>query len=271
MKRFVQHDGSSLHYEVVGTGNKPLLLFHGFGQDRSIFKNLVLPLSTHYTIYSFDLFFHGHSVWLQGDRPLEKSTWREFIIKFTTAEKLNEFSIAGFSLGARFALATFELFPAMTAKIFLLAPDGIHENVWYRVATQSYIARRFFKGMVYDYTRFVKVLEMLRKSGLVNEKLAQFAGHQMNSEFRRKRVYYSWVVFRKLKFNKKKLADLFNTQHTPVIIILGKYDHVIRPEDLEGFLNSLQTVRKEIVPTGHHGLIENSGRFFMDAGTGSEK
>ena len=263
MKKSVQHEGSILHYEVFGAGTKTLLLFHGFGQDRSIFKNLVVPLSLHYTIYSFDLFFHGHSIWVQGEQPLKKSTWHEFMLQFTAAEKLNEFSLAGFSLGARFALTTFELFPSMTSSVFLLAPDGIHPNLWYKIATQSFITRRFFKGMVSDYGRFVKLLQWLQKSGLVNERLANFAGHQMSSEFKRKRVYYSWVVFRNLKFNAKGLAALFNTHRTPLTIILGKYDHVIRPDDLNDFVERLDNVRKEIVVTGHHGLIESSARFLV--------
>jgi len=259
----VQHEGSSLHYEVFGTGKKALLLFHGFGQDRSIFKNLVVPLSSHYTIFSFDLFFHGHSVWVQGEQPLKKSIWHEFILQFTAAEKLNEFSVAGFSLGARFALATFELFPSMTSRIFLLAPDGIHINFWYKLATQSFIMRRFFKGMVSDYSRFVKLLSRLQKSGLVSEKLALFAGHQMSSEFRRKRVYYSWVVFRTLKFDKKNLAALLNKHQTPLTIILGKYDHVIRPEQLDNFVNRLHNVRKELIATGHQGVIERAGEIII--------
>ncbi len=260
----MDYEGSTLHYEVIGSGKKTLLLFHGFGQDRSIFKNLVVPLSSHYTIFSFDLFFHGHSVWVHGEQPLKKSTWREFIVQFMAVEMVSEFTVAGFSLGARFALATFELFSSSTRGVFLLAPDGIHVNFWYKLATRSFIMRKFFRGMVGDYGRFVKLLGRLQKSGMVSDKLAQFAGHQMSSEFRRKRVYYSWVVFRKLEFDTKDLATLFNRHQTPLTIILGKYDHVIRPEHLTNFLDRLHKVRKEVVQTGHHGLIESSAEFLIN-------
>jgi pimeloyl-ACP methyl ester carboxylesterase len=133
--RFLNFHNSTLHFTILGNGPEHLLMFHGFGQDNNSFDSLSKLLSPLYTVYVFDLYFHGQSVWGDDEKALEKKRWKEIIQHFLLENKIENFCVAGYSLGGKFALATLEAFPEKTRAIILLAPDGIKTSFWYSIAT----------------------------------------------------------------------------------------------------------------------------------------
>jgi pimeloyl-ACP methyl ester carboxylesterase len=259
---FFHFEKSSLHFTTLGSGRHTLFMFHGFGQDNNIFYSLSNVLSEHYTIYVFDLYFHGKSIWGYDELPLEKEHWKQTIQEFLKEKNIEYFSVAGFSLGGKFALATVEALPEKTREIILLAPDGIKTSFWYSLATYPPLFRKIFKSMIYRPERFMSITETLHAWGLVDKGLLKFAGFQMNSEEKRKRVYYSWVVFRHLKFDLDKIASLINQYKIPVTVVVGQYDKVIKPKNMRRFLKKLHNYRFETPEAGHTGLIGVSGAYF---------
>ena len=182
--RFLHFRKSTLHYTALGDGPETLFMFHGFGQDRNSFFLLSKILSKQYTAYVFDLFFHGQSTWGYGEDTLEKEYWGELLEAFLAEHRIENFSIAGFSLGGKFALATLEAFPEKTQAIILLAPDGIKTNFWYTLATSPLVFRKVFKSMIKRPGRFQSIVQVLHQWGLVNKLVLKFASFQMNSEER---------------------------------------------------------------------------------------
>ena len=261
---FIHHNKNLLHYVKAGTGPQPLLVFHGFGQDHTLYVPLLKSLSRKYTLYIVDLFFHGKSEWNEGETPLKKSTWNNILTVLFQEQQITSFSILAYSLGGKFALATLEGFPKQVRQIFLLAPDGIKTSFWYSLATYPPILRRFFKSMIFRHERFLMIANKLNELNLVDKGLIRFADYQMNSEAKRKRVYYSWVVFRHLTFDLKKVADLINQNKIQLTIIAGKYDKVIRAENMHRLLKHVHHHRLEIIDSGHTGLITDSLRFLME-------
>jgi pimeloyl-ACP methyl ester carboxylesterase len=262
---FIQYQESKLHYVKAGNGKTSLLFFHGFGQDHSLYIPLVDSLKGHYTVYLFDLYFHGMSIWGYHENPLEKIHWKETMERFLAETGITDFSVAGFSLGGKFALAIFEAFPKQCKKIFLVAPDGINTSFWYSLATYPFAIRKFFKSLIIHPQRFAYLANTLNRFNLVDKGLIRFADYQMNSEHKRSRVYYSWVVFRHLKFDLKELARLMNEYDIEPVIIVGKYDKVIKPENVKKFTSLLNKCRFEIVEAGHSGLLTHEvfKTFFM--------
>lgn len=259
---FVHYNNSNLHYAKTGNGDQHLLVFHGFGQDISVFDFFTRSLSRNYTFYVFDLYFHGKSKWGKGEQPLEKHRWRETIRLFLSENNINRFHLAAFSLGGKFALATLEAFPDRVVSVYLIAPDGIKTSFWYSLATYPVVFRRFFRSMILHPDRFLTLARFLHKTGLVDQGLIRFAEYQMNSIEKRSRVYYSWVVFRHLKFNVSALADLINSKKVRVVIIVGKYDKVITPRNMQRLTKRLNNYKLEILESGHNGLINQSMPFF---------
>ena len=255
---YIDHDNNRLHYVHAGGGNEVMLFFHGFGQDHSVYLPLIRSLTPQYNLYIFDLYFHGKSEWSAGEKPLTKSSWKQTIEIFLQSKNILNFSVVGFSMGGKFALATLEAFPDRISSCFLIAPDGIKTSFWYSMATYPVVFRKFFKGMINDYNRFKRLAEWLHRSNLVDGGLIRFADYQMGTEEKRKRVYYSWVVFRLLHFDMKGIAQLINANNIRLTIITGKYDKVIKPENMQALLKYVPKANFHILEAGHSGLILES-------------
>jgi pimeloyl-ACP methyl ester carboxylesterase len=257
---YIHYNNSKLFYAKSGTGKKTLLLFHGFGQDHRAFQSWAEILKEQYTLYSFDLFFHGQSTWASRE-ALEKGDWKEIITLFLQQENITEFEIAGFSMGGKFAMATLEAFPEIIKKLTLLAPDGIKTSFWYSLATYPIAIRALFKSMILHPSRLYRITKALRSLGLVDKGLLRFAELQMDTEEKRKRVYFSWVYFRHLRFDSERIASLLNDRQIPLTLIVGKYDKVIQPTDMAQFVKKINTKQFKIIEAGHNDLIGRSAHF----------
>jgi len=257
---FVHFPHSSLHYVKRGTGPKALLLFHGFGQDHHAFDQLPETLLFSHTLYVFDLFFHGASQWQEEEKPLEKEVWKEIMIQFLAENEIKKFSVLGFSMGGKFALACVELFPKQVESVFLLAPDGIKTSMWYSLATYPFGFRHLFKSMIAHHSRFLAVASLALRLRLIDKGILRFVESQMNTEEKRKRVYYSWMAFRHFQFNLDHIAGILNSIPIPLTLIIGKYDKIITAKNMLPFVNKLKKeVRFEVIEAGHNDLITKSG------------
>ncbi|MFM8738687.1 MAG: alpha/beta fold hydrolase, partial [Cytophagales bacterium] len=254
---FIDYYGNRLHYAKTGSGRTILLMFHGFGQHHGIFDSWAQALCNDYTLYSFDLFFHGQSHW-QSRKALEKTGWQEIMTLFFKLESITDFELVGFSMGGKFALATLELFPTKVKKITLLAPDGIKTSFWYSLATYPIATRSLFKSMILHPKRLLWLTKFLRALHLVDDGLLRFAENQMNTEEKRRRVYYSWVYFRHLKFNLNTIATIINRYRIPITLLVGRYDKVIQPKKMRSFLKLIETKEFKILEAGHNDLIVKS-------------
>jgi pimeloyl-ACP methyl ester carboxylesterase len=258
MQYTLAYKNSTLSYRKSGHGNKALLLFHGFGQHHQAFAALTDTLAPHFTLYAFDLFFHGSSKWNEGEQPLEKEMWQEIMRKFLDEHHIEKFNVLGFSMGGKFALISLELFPRQVEQIILLAPDGIKTSFWYSLATYPLLLRKFFKSMILKPGRLHTVTAILNILRLVDSGLLRFAESQMATQEKRERVYYSWVVFRHLQVDIVKIAELINSHSIQLLMIVGKYDKIITARNMNHLLRHVPNHQLEIVDTGHNGVIDRS-------------
>jgi len=253
---YFKYQNTLLAYQEIGTGKKIMLFFHGYGQSKKVFEVKATELGQEYTCYLFDLFFHGESEWSYGEEVLTKQFWSKSIELFLVEQKIDRFSVAGFSLGARFVFATLESVPDKIDDFFLIAPDGIKNSLWYNLATYPIALRKLFKSMIFHEGRFYSIAHFINRLGLVDNGLLRFAESQMKTEEMRKRVYYSWVVFRKLKFNIPAIAALIRKHAIRTTLIIGRFDKVITETNMKKLLKHLPECTVIKLETGHNGLIE---------------
>lgn len=256
--QLLQLEHAKLYFTKIGTGDRTLIAFHGFGQSGHVFNELSVSLSDSYTVYLIDIFFHGNSEWGLGEQPLEKEFWNLLMKKFLDAQSITTFSLLGFSMGGKFALATLEEFPDRVKEIFLLAPDGVKTSAWYSFATYPIALRNVFKSTIKKPQRFNAIATFAVRTGLIDKGIFRFAESQMNTEEKRKRVYYSWVVFRHLTFSMNAIAKLINHHNIILVMILGKFDKIITAENMKTLLRNVKNYQLEIPDTGHNGVIEAS-------------
>lgn len=251
---------SDLYYYRFGAGSKTILLFHGFGQDHSAFDSWIETLKNDYTIISFDIYFHGQSVWVESN-PLTKEDWKNIVDLLIQKEKINDFELAAFSMGGKFAFATFELFPEKVKRMILIAPDGIKVNFWYRLATYPIAMRALFESVVSNPKLFFLLAKFLEAIGVINKYLLRFVTLQMDTMEKRHRVYCTWIQFRLLKFDMRSIAELINTNKIALKIIVGKHDKVIPAQDMNRLLKYVPDGKLEIIDAGHNNLIDKAIEF----------
>ena len=259
-------DNKVLHYIRYGEGSKVVLAFHGFGQTGTAFQSFASALGSDYSVYSFDLPFHGQSDWKSTEEPLSKSAWRNLVQAFLVEQVIDHFSLAGFSLGGKLALATLEAFPARIKTVMLLAPDGIKTNFWYNLATYPSMLRNYFKSLILKPKSYFYFLSLIERLHLMDKGILKLASSQMQTVKKRRRVYYTWVVLRHLFFDPKTLALLINKHGVDVTFYLGEYDKVITRNNLQSFLDQLDHYDLHELRSGHFTLIENAAKYIRAAG-----
>lgn len=251
---FTYHQ-ANLQYRKYNGGPKVILAFHGFGQHHGVFEELAHLHDNQFTVYSFDLFFHGKSKWGYNEQPLEKAFWKDLMRSFLEQEHIEIFSVIGFSMGGKFALACIEAFPNHIESITLLAPDGIKTSFWYSLATYPILLRRLFKSMIDNPGRFHNLTKVAFKLNLIDRGILRFVESQMNTHEKRDRVYKSWIVFRHLKFDISLLASIINSYQIPITLVIGAHDKIITANNMGGLIKRVPHANLKIIDSGHNTII----------------
>ena len=190
------HHSKNLPFQKLGSGPRILLAFHGIGQDGTgCFAAIEKTLGTHYTIYAFDLPFHGQ----HSDAAFEvmsKADWKNSVAHFLNQNNISRFDITGFSIGGRFALATLEAFAENIDHAFLIAPDGVSEHPMYALATRIPPARWIYGWLMRHPGVFFPGVRVARTLKLASKSLVRFTQQVLNTPEKRQTIYRSWVAFR---------------------------------------------------------------------------
>ena len=253
---FFHYQKASLHYSKLGNGSKALFCFHGFGFTGALFYPFEELFSEEYTIYNFDLFFHGKSTWSFGEIPIEEEFWAKLITEFCKENTIVTFSLLAYSIGARPVWSITNKIPEKVKGIIAIAPDGITNSLWYRLATGTIFSRYLFKILLSSkiYINIFLTIGMFLK--IMPEVTVRYARSQLRTKEQRNRVYLTWVVYRKLKSNHKLLSENINNYAIPLTIYLGEYDKIIRYSLLKPLLEKVKTKTIITLKAGHLNLLK---------------
>lgn len=261
----IDSPNSQLHYHRLGHGPNILLAFHGVGQDGAgCFESLGKQLGNYYTIYAFDLFFHGQSKGVRGtdefliDDVVTKEQWRQLLTTFLSENQITRFDVTGFSIGGRFALATMEAFPERINNAFLLAPDGISEHPVYWFATGTRLTRRIFGWVMDNAASVVRTVVLLQKAGLLSSGLVRFTQYMLATTDRRQTILRSWIGFRQLRFNIPFLYKKLQTNNVSVYLLIGKFDQVLKISQVKKLRTLLPPSRFILLDSGHTKTVERA-------------
>jgi pimeloyl-ACP methyl ester carboxylesterase len=246
----------TLEYSIFKGGQQILLCFHGFGQDRMAYKKLYDVLKITHTIYSFDLPYHGTTQFPKTEETLVPGAWLEYLQAFLKEERLDKFEVMGYSMGGKYAMITTQLLPKRVEHLHLISPDGITTHFSYKFTTYPYLFRKLFKTQIEKPWVFKMVVRTIRGFKLMNNYTLKFAESQMDTEFKRAQVYYSWVNLRHFLPNLKRLAQLIEQENIITTFYLGKHDKVINLATIKPLLDLLPQSELTLLESGHTHLIE---------------
>ncbi len=243
---------NKLSYVKHGNKDDVICLFHGFGQDKDVFRPWLHFLEKKYTVYSFDLFYHGEST--RPYKALSKNEWIEDFRKFIKDNEIETFSLLGFSLGGRFAIATAIGFNVRVNQLFLLAPDAIYKTPWFRMAT-SPVLKWLFKYYMLNPNKLDKLIQRNLKLGLISRYMADFVQRELGVPENRKRVYVSWNYLKPLGYSHRQLRKHFKNSSFNKTLILGNKDIVIPPNKILPILKDCG-FEVTVLDKKHHQLVK---------------
>ncbi|MFY0605284.1 MAG: alpha/beta hydrolase [Cyclobacteriaceae bacterium] len=250
----VDDSKKKLHYFKTGQGSKTLILFHGFGQKGESLEVWRSPELADFTIYYFDLYYHGQSI--RSNTPLSHEEWNEDFLQFLRQENITSYDLATFSLGGRFALSLIKDGRIKPRYCILVAPDGFIQSFYYRLAS-SKLFNPLFRFLMNNPAQFEKVLQLISTLGLASSGTIRFAKRELKDIENKKRVYKTWTFFKKLQIPRKELTSLLS-KHSSVHLILGTKDVIIPARELSNKYKRLDQRQIHLLPSKHNELIKDS-------------
>ncbi|MFD2202869.1 alpha/beta fold hydrolase [Shivajiella indica] len=260
---FLESSFGHLAYQKYGDGKNVHLLFHGFGQNMKAYKDFLPLLTENDTFLVFDIFYHGQSSWKSVNQKLTKEIWREIILELKKKEGFENFHLIGYSMGGKFSLVTFELFPCYVKSMILMAPDGIKTGFWYNMATFPGILNKLFKHVIFHPKRFFRTMDFLHHLGLLQSSFIKFVKSQMQSRTMRAQVYFTWNVFKPLKPELGLIITMLRLNQVPVFLFTGTYDMMITTKNLFRFSSKIPHIQSIELPCGHNNLIKETSLYLQ--------
>ncbi|HEX5023800.1 MAG TPA: alpha/beta hydrolase [Agriterribacter sp.] len=254
---FVAYKNSQVHCIQWGKGNEWLICFHGFGENAESFQHLATALAEKYTVIAIDLPLHGQTVWNE-EMTCTPEDIMNIIYKLPGLEDCS-FSLAGYSMGGRVALAVYQQMPQRIQQLILLAPDGIKVNGWYWLATQTAMGNRLFRYCMKDPWLFFGVTSTLKSLGIINIGVYNYVQKHLQESEMRSRLYAIWTLMRKIRPDIPVVQSLINVNQTPVILLYGKNDNIIRFATGERFKKGIDAFcHLHVLHCGHRMLHEKN-------------
>ncbi|MCL6257613.1 alpha/beta hydrolase [Aquiflexum sp. TKW24L] len=215
----------------------------------------------------FDMFYHGQSSWKSVNQKLTKEIWREIVVLLMQKEKFEKFHLVGYSMGGKFCLITYELFPNFIQSLLLIAPDGIKTGFWYNMATFPGFLNRLFQHVVFHPERFFRTMDFFHGLGLLQNSLIKFVKSQMKTRTMRAQVYFTWNVFKPLQPDLGQIIKMIRLNQTPVSLFTGTYDKMVTSENLSLFSSKIPHIELIELNSGHNSLIEETSSFLSQKST----
>ena len=260
---------SSIHFVYAGWGNKVIMCFHGYGDSSRSFEFLSSHLPPEeFTIIAIDLPFHGDTEWKE-DLNFSVTDLKNILTGILEQRNIptnQKIILLGFSLGGRICMSLYQVMPEKIEKFVLLAPDGLKENFWYWLPTQTSLGNKFFAFTMKRPGWFFGFLKLLNKLKMVNASIFKFVHYYIADEQVRNDLYKRWTVLRKLKPDLVQIKMLIIKYHTQVRLIYGKHDRIILSVRGEKFRKGIENFCSiTVLNSGHQVLQEKHVHEIVDA------
>jgi pimeloyl-ACP methyl ester carboxylesterase len=254
---FLQIPGlGRVHYHEYGSGNKPMLAFHGYGMTGKQFHVLKDSILSRYHVYGFDHFFHGESE-LQGwteKQILEgmpRTLVKAYLEEWFKVHGKQKVSLMAYSIGANLALILAEEYPDLIDEIILMAPDGLSVYKGFHFLVHQPLGKYFFKRVTKSKWLAPSLLKNLKKVRFIDDSLFKIAYSEIDTEKKRLDVYYTLNLIKLLKPNAAKLINLINQHKIKCTLIFGRDDKLFPKSAAMPFINQLNNADVHDVPLGH--------------------
>lgn len=258
----IAYKSSAIDFVRFGTGKSVIICLHGFGEDAKSFAVLERYLENKFSLICIDLLFHGSTQWNEELtlEPEELITIITSALTFFGFENVQKFSLCGYSMGGRIAVDLLQRIPEKIEQAVLIAPDGLHANFWYWLATQTWLGNKLFKMTMHNPKWFLYIASFGQSIGLLNKSIIKFVHYYLDDKDVRLLLYKRWTTLRKFKPESNLFRKVIKKYSIPVRFVFGSYDRIILSIRADKFKKGLPTVKVLILNAGHQLLKEKHAK-----------
>jgi pimeloyl-ACP methyl ester carboxylesterase len=249
----ITYKDSVINYHVFGGGTEVLFCFHGYGEDGASFAFLEQKLRFEYTLYAIDFPIHGSTQWDEKEAFTINDLFS--IIQLIEPDQTKKFSLLAYSMGGRAAMHLLERFPEKINCVALVAPDGLHQNIWYRLTTQTASGNRIFHFTMNNPRWLFFLVHVNGKLTIINKSIVKFIHYYLDDKDERALLYRRWTNLRKIKPDLKKIKRICPEKNIQLNFLFGKYDRIILSRRADIFKNT-KNIHIKIINAGHQLLKE---------------
>lgn len=251
---FIHYDAYHLYYQRFGMGSKVLLALHGFDGCSVDFEKIQIALGNDYSIFSFDLFFHGKSYIDESvdDPIMDATTFGDLIQFFLDKHQFKKASLIGYSLGGKLAMGLAEVMPYKWENIFLLSSDGFNKSFWNNFVASTTLGQLIFERVIRHPHLFVKTAALMNQMKLLPDKLHSFLLLQMESPEKRKKVYDVLLLYREYRPNISRLGKICKRYQINLQVVAGKNDEIVPPQPMIDFMQGVSFGNMHVLNCGHN-------------------
>lgn len=213
------NSSKNITYSTYGTGSKILLAFHGYGMDGNQFQILEKSICHSHQVIGFHLPYHNqgasdHKGWMS-----EVISEIEHILDHLN---VHQFSIAGYSIGAKIALNLIGHFKGQVEKIYLFAPFGL-ENHWGLSFVSKGLGNAFFKAVV--KTNLPEyIMRLVTQIGIIDQVHFLIIQKELDTKTKRLNLCRTLQMTGEIDIDLVLLTDTINEYQIETEVIYGEHD-----------------------------------------------
>jgi pimeloyl-ACP methyl ester carboxylesterase len=226
------------------------------------FRILETELGEKYTFYGFDLFFHKETKLANQSldhvkKGLSKKELATLIADFCLHERIERFSVIGYSMGTHYATAIVEELAPMVNEYIVSAPSSVNPGKLIRYFSKNRIGNKFLEKLVLNEKALLTLLRLFKRLGFVDKVSHDILCKEVNTAELRFNLYACFTYLRFLETNEPKLLEALHSQNIKSIFIFGKRDKMYPPRIGSTFLAKVKHAEIIILDETHEMINQN--------------
>jgi pimeloyl-ACP methyl ester carboxylesterase len=249
--------GDTWQYRVSGSGKRTMILLHGYGQNIDVFHYLEELIGTQFRLIKIDLAYHGNNHTMSEAFIFSREYCNIWLEELRKELGISDFSLTGFSIGARIAMGIASWFPEHISELWLIAPDGLPVSRAYIFLTQTSLGVTLFKSFVKNPWVALWLIYMGEKLKVLSARAAKFYLYEIGSIEKRQQLFNTWMAYRDSNPDYSILSKHNENKSFSLSCYLGKDDSIIPFKRTQKFI--LKHLKgAQIIPlnSGHNILSE---------------
>jgi pimeloyl-ACP methyl ester carboxylesterase len=262
--QFVQlEDKSWIHYVERGSGDRNLILIHGFCSSTFTWNDVIGPLSEHFHVYALDLPGFGFS-----DKPrdfdYDYENFAHAVRRFMDEKGIERATLAGNSMGGGVTAKFAALYPQRVDRVILVDSAGYpHEGkgaMPLKLLGAPLLGRFLFSLNSPGAMKIILQRTSFHDDAKVTDERARayFDAFRVNGAGRAAKKTIVNIAASSLRDDIKKIT-------APTLIIWGENDELIPPEIAEDFHRDIKGSKLVVIPNCGHLPEEEKPEAFVAA------